>query len=89
MPPVRYSQNQYHYDSDYIGKKAFVEEKLAPLILALGQGWTDVTYYVTGYNREYVGLTNANLDKCKEINVSCDSISALAQDVLKTILNIF
>ena len=76
------------YRSNSEGKAAFVREKLLPVLLSIDAGWTDAEYVEEGPN-EYVVVTNKNSDKTKKINVSCDSVRALFDDVVRQIVAIY
>ena len=76
------------YRSNSEGKAAFVREKLLPVLLSIDSGWIDVEYIEEGPN-EYVIVTNKNSDKTKKINVSCDSVRALFDDVVRQIVTIY
>lgn len=72
------------YTSSYEDKELFVKDILEPMLLSFDMGFVDAKYKRIGSN-EFVNLTNRNPDKTILINVSCDSIRALVQDVLKAI----
>lgn len=76
------------YRSNSEGKAAFVREKLLPVLLSIDAGWIDAEYVEEGPN-EYVVVTNKNSDKTKKINVSCDSVRALFDDVVRQIVAIY
>ncbi len=77
------------YYSNELGKKAFVEERIKPLLLSIDSGWDDTYYEFDEANHsEVVKLINANPDKSLAVNVTCDSIKALAEDVLRAAIGI-
>ena len=84
--------NNTYYYSNESGKKAFVEERLKPLLISMDSGWENVCYVYFEFDKskrmEVVKLINANPDKNLTVNVACDSIRALAEDVLRAALNI-
>ena len=74
------------YQSNYEGKARYTKDCLEPLFIGMGNGWTSVDYIVEG-SQENILLTNANPDKTISVNVSHDSILALANDVMRAYLN--
>ena len=70
------------YESTYEGKRAFVEEKLKPMLMAMSDAVLDVIYYRAPYI-ESVIIRHKNPDKNIEIGVAGDSISALVNDVVR------
>lgn len=75
-----------YYESTYEGKKLFVEEQLEPMFQSLDDGWSSVVYVYSRY-RESVIMTNANPTKNMTVDVTADSIRALAEDVMRAYLN--
>ena len=70
------------YDSTYEGKRAFVEEKLKPMIMAMSDAVLDVFYNRAPYV-ESVIIQHKNPEKNIEVNVYGDSIAALVNDVVR------
>ena len=80
------------YESNYEGKEAYTNECLAPTIIGMGCGWDSVTYIPNYQGREHfevVLCTNKNPDKTTAVNVTCDSISAMLWDVVKTLREVY
>lgn len=77
------------YQSTKEGKKAFVEERVKPLILSMDDCWEDVTYEVIKGCGEYVTLKNKNPEKTVEVNVTGDSITALVGDIFRKLEGLF
>ena len=75
------------YKSDYAGKKAFVEERLAPLLKAAGTGWNwGATYrLIAGDGREEVCLLCEDGSVGKVVNVSADSNEGIVCDVFNNL----
>lgn len=69
-------------DKVYDEKRSFVCTKLAPLLRSICNGIANVRYVVREDILELVYITFAN-GGTKCINVSGDSLAALARDVLK------
>lgn len=79
------------YESNYEGKKAYVEECLAPAIIGMGSGWESLEYIPNYQGREcheVVLATNKNPAETVAVNVTCDSISALFWDVARTLMEV-
>lgn len=74
------------YQSNYEGKQQYTKDCLEPMFVELGNGWKSVEYIIENA-REKVILTNANRDKSFDVDVTCDSILALASDVMRAYLN--
>lgn len=74
------------YQSNYEGKQQYTKDCLEPMFVGLGNGWESVEYVIENA-REKVILTNANEDKSFDVDVTCDSILALANDVMRAYLN--
>ena len=72
------------YTSSYEDKEQFVKDILEPMLLSFDMGFVDAKYKRVGSN-EFVSLTNRNSDKTILVNVSCDSIRALVQDVMRAL----
>lgn len=77
------------YQSTKEGKKAFVEEKVKPLILSMDTCWEDVTYECRGGVGEYVILKNKNPEKSLNVDVTADSITAMVSDIFGRLLSRF
>ena len=75
------------YKSDYDGKKAFVEERLAPLLKAAGTGWNwGATYrLIAGDGREEVCLLCEDGSVGKVVNVKGDSCKGIVCDVFNNL----
>lgn len=71
------------YESTKDGKRAFVAERLEPLMIGMDNSIESVSYAVEEDGHEYVTLKNKNPDKTLKVCVSCDSILALVEDVTK------
>lgn len=70
------------YSSNIDGKRAFVADVLSPLMVQAYTGWRGAEYENDGH-RELVHLINAHGEKCKSVDVSADSVTALVLDVFK------
>lgn len=70
------------YQETKEGKKAFVEEQLAPLVCSFRSGYATAEYiFDEDTKQEFVILRNAQGWECRKIEVTADSIRALLQDV--------
>ena len=74
------------YESNCEGKEKYTKECLEPLFVGMNTGWESVEYVIEN-TREKVILTNANSDKSFDVDVTCDSILALASDVMRAYLS--
>lgn len=74
------------YRSNEEGKRAFTDEVLAPLVLSEGHFIAPI--YVANDNGEYIMLYRHNeKEAAYAIDVTADSIEALARDFMKKFLN--
>ena len=75
------------YRSDYDGKKAFVEERLAPLLKAAGTGWNwGATYrLIAGNGRKEVCLLCEDGSVGKVVDISADSNEGIVCDVFNNL----
>jgi len=81
------------YTSNHEGKRAFVQDRLRPLLLSMDCGIEEVWYLdetnpVTRMYPETVEIVNANPEKSMSVNVSGDSNYALVCDVMKKVFGL-
>lgn len=84
---VVYDDRVYYHSTEQ-GKRLFVEERLKPLVMSMDTCWEDIKY-VNNSKQEIVKLINKNPEKSVDVNVACDSISALTKDVFRVILETY
>ena len=71
-------------DEIYDEKRAFIQEKLLPLVQAIDSHIMDMTYHLLArspYDLEYVTIVWNNADD-QRVYVTGDSLLAIAKDVL-------
>ena len=73
------------YKSNREGKAEFVAEVLSPLMVQARTGYYGAEYEVIEGQGEYVWLLDRDGEKCMAVNVSCDSVQAIVQDVFNKI----
>lgn len=81
------------YESNYEGKRAYVNDLLKPLLVNAGLGIKDVRYLdekspLTRMYPETIEIVNTNPEKSMSVNVSADSISAMVCDVMKKVFGL-
>lgn len=73
------------YKNTKEGKAEFVNEVLSPLMIQSKTGWYGAEYEYIERKGEYVYLLDIDGDRCRTIDVSADSLSAIVTDVFKNI----
>lgn len=73
------------YKNNKEGKAEFVKEVLSPLMVQANTGWYGAEYEYIERKGEYVYLLDRDGYRCRAINVSANSISAIVTDVFKNI----
>lgn len=74
----------YPPEEEYEYKKRFVEEDLTDLMQALNDKVLQCLYYISmGYEIVGVDFLTDHSTYRKEINVDCDSLSAIVIDVIR------
>ena len=66
-------------------KRAFVKEVLSDFLVCIESGWYGAEYENISSQGEFVYLLDKDGIRCRTIDVTADSIRALALDVLKNI----
>ncbi|MBE6673571.1 MAG: hypothetical protein E7596_00525 [Ruminococcaceae bacterium] len=66
-------------------KRAFVKEVLSDLLVMSNSGWYGVEYEYIPNQGEYIFLLDKDGVRCKKIDVTADSITAIIHDVFKKI----
>ena len=66
-------------------KSAFVKEVLSDLLVMSNSGWYGAEYEYIPNQGEYIFLLDKDGVRCKKIDVTADSITAIIQDVFKKI----
>ena len=73
------------YKSTKEGKAEFVSEVLSPLMIQAKTGWYGAEYEYIECRGEYVYLLDREGYRCRMIDVSADSLSAIITDVFNRI----
>ena len=66
-------------------KRAFVTEVLSDLLVMSNSGWYGAEYEYLPNQGEYVHLLDKDGVRCRQIEVTADSITAIIHDVFKQI----